>query len=1452
MNEVEDSVWTSLEPSNSLPDSKPAGRCGHVAVSSRDGKSLIVIGGYNSGGILSDTWEFHLERREWDHINLAPGASPPERAYFRGCGGPPLNGADEQHPEEGEKGVFAYIFGGSDAEGNASDELWCMDVDNRTWHAMPRDQGPRPSARSNHTMCRAGQFLAVHGGESASGSLLDDLWFFHPASASWREGGDQFLSPSAGPRPCRRSSHCLAFAQTRSMEGSAGIPGRLVLFGGLGHADADGGGDRTDRQEVGEELETMPLNDLWVFTPSSGAGPHGQGPGSGGGGWSLVMLDGVGPSPRSLAAVVSPRRPCGGGSEDADLFLFGGYGLVEIPAGGGEVVDDGAEQEEEEEGVEIIMAYIDDLWRLNFGRGEGGSSSLGADTANERNAALDPEWADEADMGFPGESIVEGRNGHTLTWCDDKLVLFGGFVGDGFDAGIHATSSPDRLLSRMAPPRRSLSSPPAEHSGSGGTSSSSSTAAMLLLMMGYVFALSEKLQSELKKVYNSGSSGGSSSSSSSSSSQGRSDAPPASSALEPTRQRHGEQDLHAPDHKGEGPQQEPKQRHRASNRLEFLVAALRKFWKFSSPSSHSTVSSARMTRGRKQEQQQQGQAPPFAALFSGPGDSLPTAAGAAARKGSGATGWARKVRLGSSGIRSAPTMTMQQQKGRGLLPTAASTKRSRQTDKTLCLDLDETLVHARGDAREMGENRFDFMLFLPQHRQQQHHQGQGQKTVAGAGRQQQCSAVGGEKWRGSGGKAGAEKDADGISFRRIFVRKRPHLKEFLEAASQMFEVVLFTAAPEEFAQAVVERIDPERRLVDHVLSRESCTRVEIDGSSSNSACGGGTGKGKGRRRSREGGPTSVVKDLEVVGRPLSKVIMVENSLDAIRYHLENGVHISSFYGDREDTELLSTLKALKTLAPMADVRDGIIRSIPVKSSDDSSYKDGKGFREIEDVQTGNRLSKMKFKRGGVAETRRIEEAKNEHEEEEEEGQEDQEDQEEEHKEGEEGEGDERHGDGSEKAREKIGRQRIVRPHRSFLVGTGAAAAGTPVVTKSGENSPGQANRVVATSTGNKLLRVEAPQAAASTSKKQSVGQAISTPATAVMKKNEYALRLQLRSGSKKGLAAATGATAGYLSMEATLVICVLGIYSCYLSAGMLQEAISSYRSPDGGRFSATMFLLWVPCVVNAIFAFGVMHFNGRSSEKMPQHLFGTAGFGYTGAMVFSTEALKYVNFPTKVLGKSCKMIPVMLFGVLFAKKRYKLRDYMCVGLITAGIVTFNLSKVSHNAQKDTESSGYGRFLLLLSLLLDGVTTSAQERLKAVCKPTVHEMMFFMNTWALGFLSVGSFFTGQWMDGVIFLSENPLVACYVLGLSLASTAGQNFVYFTITSFNPLVCTTISTTRKFFTIVFSVLFFGHPIEASQWGGVAMVFAGIGLEIKGKYERHAEKSAQKLENLKGLHQV
>ncbi|CAM9812747.1 unnamed protein product, partial [Hapterophycus canaliculatus] len=76
-------------------------------------------------------------------------------------------------------------------------------------------------------------------------------------------------------------------------------------------------------------------------------------------------------------------------------------------------------------------------------------------------------------------------------------------------------------------------------------------------------------------------------------------------------------------------------------------------------------------------------------------------------------------------------------------------------------------------------------------------------------------------------------------------------------------------------------------------------------------------------------------------------------------------------------------------------------------------------------------------------------------------------------------------------------------------------------------------------------------------------------------------------------------------------------------------------------------------------------------------------------------------------------------------------------------------------------------------------------------------------------------SGQWTEGLSFSSENPAIASYIFGFSLASACGQNFIFYTISNFSPLTCTTITTTRKFFTIIFSVIMFGHPIGPNQWG-------------------------------------
>lgn len=54
------------------------------------------------------------------------------------------------------------------------------------------------------------------------------------------------------------------------------------------------------------------------------------------------------------------------------------------------------------------------------------------------------------------------------------------------------------------------------------------------------------------------------------------------------------------------------------------------------------------------------------------------------------------------------------------------------------------------------------------------------------------------------------------------------------------------------------------------------------------------------------------------------------------------------------------------------------------------------------------------------------------------------------------------------------------------------------------------------------------------------------------------------------------------------------------------------------------------------------------------------------------QALKYVSYPTQALGKSCKMVPVMLLGVLIRGKKYRAFEYLCVALVTVGITLFQL------------------------------------------------------------------------------------------------------------------------------------------------------------------------------------
>ncbi|PZQ46207.1 MAG: hypothetical protein DI551_05505 [Micavibrio aeruginosavorus] len=51
-----------------------------------------------------------------------------------------------------------------------------------------------------------------------------------------------------------------------------------------------------------------------------------------------------------------------------------------------------------------------------------------------------------------------------------------------------------------------------------------------------------------------------------------------------------------------------------------------------------------------------------------------------------------------------------------------------------------------------------------------------------------------------------------------------------------------------------------------------------------------------------------------------------------------------------------------------------------------------------------------------------------------------------------------------------------------------------------------------------------------------------------------------------------------------------------------------------------------------------------------------------------------------------------------------------------------------------------------------------------------------------------------------------------------------IFLQVSGYGPLACSVVTTTRKFFTVLCSVLFFGNPLSSRQWLGTLLVFSGL----------------------------
>lgn len=309
-----------------------------------------------------------------------------------------------------------------------------------------------------------------------------------------------------------------------------------------------------------------------------------------------------------------------------------------------------------------------------------------------------------------------------------------------------------------------------------------------------------------------------------------------------------------------------------------------------------------------------------------------------------------------------------------------------------------------------------------------------------------------------------------------------------------------------------------------------------------------------------------------------------------------------------------------------------------------------------------------------------------------------------------------------------------------------------------------------------------------------------------------------------------------------LAFCVAGIYIFFLTWGVLQERITtidyvSTVTGSLGRFRHFVFLNMCQSLTCVAVAWAVLTFRkqglGPRTEAVLRGYFKVALSGSIGSP-FGYAALKHINFPTMILGKSCKLVPVMIMNWLVYRRRFETYKYVTVGLITLGVSGFMLFEPHRGGKAEAVNSLWGLFLLLVNLLIDGATNSWQDQLFILHNIKSLQMMFFMSLFSAGimlsYLTIWPW-TSELSVAVAFIKEYPGVIGDLGLFCLCGALGQVFIFLTIESFGSLSLVTVTVTRKLFTILLSLFWFNHQLRPVQWLFVALVFVALAIESYAK---------------------
>ena len=232
--------------------------------------------------------------------------------------------------------------------------------------------------------------------------------------------------------------------------------------------------------------------------------------------------------------------------------------------------------------------------------------------------------------------------------------------------------------------------------------------------------------------------------------------------------------------------------------------------------------------------------------------------------------------------------------------------------------------------------------------------------------------------------------------------------------------------------------------------------------------------------------------------------------------------------------------------------------------------------------------------------------------------------------------------------------------------------------------------------------------------------------------------------------------------------------------------------------------------------------SSNTIRKAPLSVYPFLTMCLLSSSALSNLSLNYINFPTKVVFRSCKLLPTMVIATVLHPhtQKFNMTEYICATIVCCGLICFGMAEF----QTQPTFHPIGIILVSLSVFADAVLPNAQERVFVQYHAPRSEVTFYTNLFTLMIMTMTTLASGDLLNCFYFMYEHSKITIYIFIYTIISYIAISCHMNVVHMYGGVAAVLVATGRKAMTLIVSFLLFPKVYTIYYPIGTLLVLSGL----------------------------